>query len=140
MRIVIPGNPIAKMRPRFARRGKFVMTYNAQETEESRFLFEVQKQWGKRRICEGALKVICTFCMLRPKNHYGTGKNSGKLKSSAPKYPLGKRNDIDNLLKFTLDCLSGVAWKDDCQIIILKAWKIYPESGIPRTEIFITVA
>ena len=137
MRIVIPGNPIAKMRPRFARKGKSRMVYNAQETEEGRFLFEVQKQWGQQRIREGALKVICTFYMLRPKSHYGTGKNSGKLKPSAPEYPLGKRNDIDNLLKFTLDCLNGVAWKDDCQIIILEAWKVYPKYSLPRTEIFI---
>jgi Holliday junction resolvase RusA-like endonuclease len=31
--ITIPGKPIAKKRPRFARRGKFVTTYNDQQTE-----------------------------------------------------------------------------------------------------------
>jgi phage terminase large subunit GpA-like protein len=35
--ITIPGPPIAKKRPKFARRGKFVTTYNPQDSEEGRW-------------------------------------------------------------------------------------------------------
>lgn len=133
MKIIIPGNPISKQRPRFARRSKFVATYNNQETEEGLFYLEAKQQ--VKQCFEGPLKVTCHFFMPRPKNHYGTGKNAGILKESAPKYPLGKRNDVDNLTKFVYDCLNGLAWKDDSQIIISMLCKIYHDS--PRTVIVI---
>ena len=46
--IIIPGKPIAKKRPRFARRGKFVKTYSAQETEEGRTFLEIKSQWKQK--------------------------------------------------------------------------------------------
>jgi Holliday junction resolvase RusA-like endonuclease len=42
---------------------------------------------------------------------------------------------VDNLKKFVLDCLNGVAWKDDAQIVKIEAFKAYGET--PRTEIVI---
>jgi len=123
--ITIPGKPVAKRRPRFARRGKFVTTYNDQETEEGRFLFEVQKQF-KNALSDKPLIVVCVFEMPRPKNHYGTGRNTGKLKEGSPKLHT-KKPDIDNLIKFVLDCLNGIAWKDDSQIVRIVAEKSYSE-------------
>ena len=35
------------------------------------------------------------------------------------------RPDCDNLLKATLDSLSGIVWKDDSQIVELKMVKVY---------------
>lgn len=128
---IIPGNPIAKKRPRFARRGKFVTTYNDQETEEGRFLWEVKQQL-KQPPLEGPIKISCIFYMSRPKNHYGTGKNAGKLKLNAPTL-YTKKPDLDNLEKMVFDCLNHVAWKDDSQIVESVARKIYSEN--PRTEI-----
>jgi Holliday junction resolvase RusA-like endonuclease len=123
---------VAKARPRFARRGKFVVTYNSQETEEGRWLWEAKGQVGQ--CFEGPLHVICRFYMPRPKGHYGTGKNAGKLKSTAPLSHI-KKPDVDNCLKFVLDCLNGIAWEDDCQIISLFGSKYYSDN--PRTLIII---
>ena len=134
MKITIPGKPIAKKRPRFARHGKFVRTYNDQETEEGRFLLEAKQQVNQAPI-EGPLSVSCRFFMPRPKSHYGTGRNAGKLKASAPDHHTIKP-DIDNLKKFVLDCLNGVAWKDDCQVVKASQVKWYSEN--PRTEIEIS--
>jgi Holliday junction resolvase RusA-like endonuclease len=134
MRIIIPGSPIAKARPRFVRRNKIkVGAYSSQETAEGLFLLDARKQVN--RCLEGPLRVTCKFFMPRPKSHYGTGGNAGKLKASAPVYPLGKRNDIDNLVKFVFDCLNGLAWKDDSQVITSASSKVYHDS--PQTEIFI---
>jgi len=47
------GVPIAKKRPRFARRGKFVTTYNDQETEEGKFLLFIREQWKQEKIPAG---------------------------------------------------------------------------------------
>ena len=134
MKITIPGKPIAKARPRFARRGKFVITYSSQETEEGRWLWEAKGQVDQ--CFEGPAYVICHFYMPRPKGHYGTGKNSGKLKENAPNWHT-KKPDVDNCIKFVLDCLNGLAWKDDCQIIMVSGQKEYCEA--PRTEINIGV-
>ncbi|MCK4525918.1 RusA family crossover junction endodeoxyribonuclease [candidate division WOR-3 bacterium] len=128
---IIPGNPIAKKRPRFARRGKFVTTYNDQETEEGRFLWEI-KQQIKRSPIKGPIKISCIFYMPRPKSHYGTGKNAGKLKLNAPALHT-KKSDLDNLEKFVYDCLNHVVWKDDSQIVESIAKKLYSDK--PRTEI-----
>ena len=135
MRIVVSGTPIAKKRPRFVRRGKFVGTYNPQETEEGRFLLMAKEQIPGP--LEGPLKVRCLFYMPRPKSHFGTGKNAGSLKPNAPKHHTG-RYDVDNMMKFCLDALNGVAWKDDGQIWALSGFKTYAE--IPRTEIEVEVA
>jgi len=126
MIIIIPGRPVAKARPRFARRGKFVTTYNDQQTEEGKVLFEIQKQW-QTSPRTGPVVIEFGFYMPRPKGHYGTGKNAGKLKMSAPVYPVVKP-DIDNLIKFYLDCMNGVVFEDDRQIIRCHASKLYSEA------------
>lgn len=53
-----------------------------------------------------------------------------------PEYDLSGRNrmlrtDIDNLLKFVNDLLTGIVWEDDSQIFEMRAVKRHgPESGI----------
>jgi Holliday junction resolvase RusA-like endonuclease len=122
--IIVKGKPIAKKRPRFARRGKFVTTYNDQETEEGKFLLEAKSQVKIMFDSSEAITIHCRFAMPRPKNHFGTGKNAETLKKNVP-YLHTKKPDLDNLIKFVLDCLNGVAWKDDSQIWSIEAYKYY---------------
>jgi len=72
----------------------------------------------------------------RPKGHYGTGKNSGKLKESAPKVHI-KMPDIDNCLKFTMDALqsSKKFFNNDSQINEIYGKRHYTDN--PRTEVLI---
>ncbi len=126
----VKGNPIAKARPRFARMGKFVRTYNSQETEESRFLFEIQKQWNRPPI-EGPLKIRCSFEMPIPKST----SNKKTLAMLKEEIKHTKKPDIDNLIKFTCDCLNGVVFKDDSQIIYLAGGKFYSKE--PMTLIML---
>jgi Holliday junction resolvase RusA-like endonuclease len=131
--IEIKGNPIAKARPRFARVGKFVRTYDPQETEESRFLFEVQKQWNRPPI-DHPLKVRCSFEMPIPKGT--SGKKRQAMNFDEIKHT--KRPDISNLIKFVEDCLNGVVWKDDSFIVYLAGGKFYSDE--PKTLIMIEEA
>jgi Holliday junction resolvase RusA-like endonuclease len=135
LQLHIPGEPVAKKRPRFARRGKFVMTYNDQETEEGKFIAQVLFQINGHEPFQGPLSVDVGFYVGRPKAHYGTGKNEGVLKPSAPKHCLNVK-DVDNYLKFAFDCLNEVAWKDDRQVVMVQAGKWYADD-LPRTEITI---
>lgn len=125
MKLIIPGKPISKNRPRFARRGKFTTTYSDQETESGKFFLLCREQVTKK--FEGPLRVHIVFYIPRPKSHYGTGRNENNLKPSAPSYPDGSRQDLDNLEKFAYDCLNGLAWNDDRQIVenfSRKVWAI----------------
>ncbi len=130
--ISIPGNPIAKKRPRFVKRGNFARTYNEQQTEEGKFIANVLQQIEGHEPYTGPVQMECVFCFKRPKYHYGTGKNSASLKSSAPEFPI-KKPDIDNCEKFVLDCLNDIVFQDDALVVKTTASKIYGER--PYTEI-----
>jgi Holliday junction resolvase RusA-like endonuclease len=137
--IVVPGNPIAKKRPRFARVGKGVKTYNPSQEDEASFLSIVKGQFDKAREISGPIHLDLTFLMQRPKSHYGTGGNENKLKVSAPIYHT-TTPDCDNLTKLVMDALNGYMWKDDAQVTMVNVWKKYHEKidqfG-PRTLIHI---
>jgi len=134
MRIEINLKPIAKTRPRFARRGKYVMSYNDQKTDEGLFLFELRRCIGETKKFTEPLRLTLEFYLPRPKSHYGTGKNAGKVKKSAPYYHT-QTPDIDNLCKFIMDCLNGYLWLDDKQVFDLSAYKFWCDPGKERTEI-----
>ena len=72
-----------------------------------------------------------TFRLPRPKGHYGTGRNAGLLKPSAPWYPAG-RPDLDKLLRSTLDALGEAGiWGDDAQVVTIAASKHYTSDYEP---------
>ena len=134
IKIIIPGIPIAKKRPRFARRGRFTVAYNDQQTEEGKFLL-LAREMLNGFYATGPIAMGFCFVFPRPKSHYGAGKNSDKLKPSAPVYHV-TRPDMDNLIKFVKDCLNGEAWKDDSQVCLYdNAVKCYGDN--PRTVITI---
>ena len=136
MKITIYGNPIGKARPKFARRGKHTMAYNPKESEEGLFAMRAKAMLGGKKPLQGAVAVHAEYFLPRPKGHYGTGKNSSKLKPSAPRHVL-KKPDLDNLLKFSWDALNGVAWLDDSQVVESSESKRWADDGLPRTEISI---
>ena len=127
----INGKPIAKKRPRFARVGKGVKTYSDQQTDEGRFLLWVGMQYQNQPMT-GPLSVNISFYMPRPKGHYGTGRNRLNLKPSAPRHHTTKP-DLDNLIKFVKDCLNGIVYEDDKQVVDISAFKLYAEK--PKTII-----
>jgi len=76
----------------------------------------------------GPLMVEFHFFMQRPKGHYGSGRNEDVVKASAPRSP-AKKPDLLKLARAVEDALTGVAWKDDSQIVIeelSKAWSGKP--------------
>ena len=81
------------------------------------------------------IQIGLDFYFKRPKSHYRSGKYSHLLKENIPEFHIVKP-DIDNLVKFVCDSLNGVCYRDDSQIVELKAEKHYTDSS-PRTEVFI---
>ena len=72
--------------------------------------------------------------MPRLKGHYGTGKNAGTLKPSAPLFHTSKP-DLDKLVRCIKDALTGIAWKDDAQVSLVCATKVYDEQPGARISI-----
>lgn len=84
-------------------------------------------------LLQGALTVEAVFYFLRPKTHYGTGRNAGVLKESSPAY-VTTRPDLDKCARALADALTGIAWRDDSQIVTWKVSKEFAANGEgPRT-------
>jgi hypothetical protein len=79
----------------------------------------------------GPVIVGIRFRLARPKGHYGTGRNAGQLRRSAPVAP-DTKPDIDKLVRSTLDGMgeAGV-WRDDAQVVGLCVVKDYATDEHP---------
>lgn len=72
-----------------------------------------------------AVGVWAVFTFTRPAGHYGTGRNAGTLKDSAPMHHVVKP-DSDKLIRACLDALKDAGlMKDDCQAVIARGEKTY---------------
>ena len=76
-----------------------------------------------------AVRLEIVFTLRRPKSHFGTGRNAGVLKASAPKFPTGKP-DLDKLVRSTQDALkdAGVLL-DDSVVTAAVATKAFVLTG-----------
>ncbi|NTU49544.1 MAG: RusA family crossover junction endodeoxyribonuclease [Desulfobulbaceae bacterium] len=115
----VPGEPKALKRHRTFGR----VQVDPSKSDKADFLV-VSRQHCPECPLTGPLYLHIDFYFPRPKSHYGTGKNSGKLKPTAPLYHIA-RPDADNLTKFVCDALNGVFWGDDAQIAQVQATKKY---------------
>ena len=134
--LTVYGTPQALKRHRHRSVGKFVQTYDPSSQDKENFLQKAVLDNKPDRPMEGAIELNAIFYMPRPKGHFGSGRNEGKLKSSAPNYHT-KKPDLDNMLKFIKDALNGIYWKDDSQIYRLGDTKKVYTSMAPRIEIVI---
>lgn len=96
--------------------------------------------WGLQGPWLGPVTLTATFHMPRPQSHFGTGRNAGQVKTSAPLHPvtLG-RNDTDKMIRLVGDALTiaGVI-KDDAQIVRILAVKQWePGTGNGHTTVIL---
>lgn len=131
LKITIPGNPVAKGRPRLGR----YTTYTPQKTKDYEKQIQVeflnQKPPGFKKL-EGALRMDIFAYMPIPKS---TSKKQLKI-LQLEKIPHQKKPDFDNLGKIVSDALNDLAYKDDGQIADGRVRKIYSKN--PRMEVFIS--
>lgn len=79
-----------------------------------------------RQLLLGALELHVVIYMPRPKGHFGTGRNAGAVKTSAPGWPTVKP-DVTKLLRAIEDACTGIVWRDDAQVVVQRAEKRYGE-------------
>jgi Holliday junction resolvase RusA-like endonuclease len=75
---------------------------------------------------DGPLGLAVVFTLVRPKGHFGSGRNGGQVKPGAPPFPV-VRPDCTKLLRATEDALTGVVWRDDAQVVEQMVTKRYGE-------------
>lgn len=131
--LTVLGEPVAQGRPRFNS-----WTKGAYDPEKSRKYKERIRRAAKEM--NGAMPwfkedepLSFELRVYRPilKN---SSKNDKKLAEEGTIRPT-TRPDADNYLKGVLDALSGIAYKDDNQVVDMHVQKFY--SAIPRIEITI---
>ena len=72
----------------------------------------------------GPLAMVVIFERPRPKGHFGTGRNAGTVKASAPSHPITIPDTV-KLVRAIEDALTGVLWVDDSQVCgheLYKQW------------------
>jgi Endodeoxyribonuclease RusA len=126
------GKPLCRVRP--AKKG---LTRNAQGIGNAALAARAKAGLGISR--GEAVAVTLRFFTGRPAAHFGTGRNAGLLKDSAPAKP-AKRPDVDKWARQVLDAMTGVIYADDGQVVSLLAVKDFAVGdGPPRTEIEVSV-
>ena len=121
---------IAQKSHRFAR--GFV--YDPSSKDKKIAIQQIKEQFTGKPYTDG-LKIQFVFHIKRPKNHFRSGKYADELKKTAPVYHI-KRQDIDNYVKFYMDCMNKVVYLDDSQAIEIYAKKEYDDKE-SYTEIII---
>lgn len=143
MKIVIPGKPIPKARPRVGSRGQWAIVYDPQQREKKEVkeiitncISAISSATDKEMQLEvsklshnQSLVVTCVFYQSVSDRLTNVAQNA---KLWGFEQPIQKP-DVDNLLKFYLDCGNGILWHDDSQIISCTGVKKFSKN--PRTEI-----
>lgn len=125
--------PVQQQRPRFARRGRFVRTYDPAKTANfKKALHQLAIEQFSEEPLTGAIKVEIKFFRaiqksISKKEHEKRVKNEHRP---------SVKPDLDNYIKSCLDALTGVFWVDDNEIVDLITGKYYSEH--PHIEIKIT--
>lgn len=83
-----------------------------------------QKAMDGGELLAGPLRLRAVFVFARPKGHFGTGRNEGRLKPSAPLF-VRTRPDVDKLLRAVGDAITGFVCRDDAQFVEVRAEKHY---------------
>lgn len=72
--------------------------------------------WGARKLLDCPLYAEVVFYKERPKGHFGTGRNSERLKDSADAFPTGSPDAL-KLMRGVEDALTSVVYRDDALIV-----------------------
>ena len=130
----IPGEPVAKGRAKFARRGNFVTTYTPEKTARYENLVKLAagQAMGQLAPIECAVSIVVRAYFPIPKSWSLKKQRAAALGEVMHT----KRPDLDNVVKAVKDGSNEVVWKDDSQVVQVLASKSY---GNPRVEVEVVV-
>jgi len=123
IRFVVPGAPVGKGRPRFAKRGNFVQAYTPEKTASYENLVKLSAQEAMQgaELFEGAVSVDIVLYVTPPES-WSLKKKRAALNGEV--MPTSKP-DIDNVVKGIFDACNEIVWKDDKQACDVRVIKRY---------------
>lgn len=132
VRFSILGEPKAKGRPRFAKRGNFVTTYTPEETLNYEAFIKMRYiDAANGTVFDGAVEAEIN-CVFGIPNSTSKKKKQEMLDGLIP---CMKKPDTDNIAKSVLDSINTIAYKDDSQVVKLTVTKMYGET--PRVDVIL---
>jgi Holliday junction resolvase RusA-like endonuclease len=134
-RFTVPGEPVAKGRPRLGIIKGHAMAFTPKETRvyESEIKHAANVAWGYRHPLDGVAVVLAVDVYRSiPKS---LSKRKTELARSGAIRPISKP-DADNYAKSVCDGMNGVVFRDDAAVVSLTVRKWYDDK--PRLEVVMT--
>lgn len=126
VQFIVPGQPVAKGRPRAAKRGKHITMYTPEKTAnyEGLVAHAAHIAMAGQSLFLGACFVELDIRVMIPASW------SGKRKAGAVRGEIKaiSKPDIDNCEKALFDAMNGVVWRDDSQVVEVAKRKRYAET------------
>jgi Holliday junction resolvase RusA-like endonuclease len=129
----IPGQPVAKGRPKFARRGAHVVAYTPAATVSYENLVKMAATLAMRGVepAAGPVALSVSLSMQIP----ASWSNKRRALAAAGSIAATKKPDADNVLKGIKDGCNGIIWRDDAQVVRIVLEKRYSETPGARIEV-----
>lgn len=129
----VPGAPVGKGRPKFARRGNFVTTYTPEKTASYENLVKMAAALAMdgRSMYEGAVAVVMWLYVTPPASWSQKKQREALLNNILPT----SKPDVDNVIKGIFDAMNEIVWKDDKQVVELTVKKRYSETARAQVEV-----
>lgn len=133
----VPGPPKPLQRARVGRMGAHARMYDPEANTTNKATVAILAQQKMRDynmpLFEGPIRLELTFWVEKPKSKIRKNPNAFPWPTSKP--------DLDNCIKLICDALNAVVWRDDKQVVILRAVKRWCLNGqAPCTHILIQEA
>ena len=129
----IPGTPVGKGRPRFARRGNLVTTFTPEKTASYENLVKVKAEEAMvgRELIAGAVAVTILLFITPP----ASWSNKKMLQALNHEILPTTKPDIDNVIKGIFDAMNEIVWNDDKQVVDVTFRKRYANSARATVEV-----
>lgn len=122
VKVVIPGAPRGKERPRHTRTG-VVFTPKATRAYETLIAMRGKLAMSGTPIMAGPVRLTIVAAFPIPASYSAKRRAACLMDSERP----AKKPDTDNILKAVCDGLNGICWIDDAQVVEVTASKTYAE-------------
>lgn len=129
MTFFIPGEPVAKGRPRATRAGRMYTPAKTVRYESTVALFAQQAMAGRLPF-DGALYMVLCATWEWPASWSAKKRAANHFKTSRP--------DLDNIIKACCDGMNGIVFHDDAQVVLMSPAKLYGDK--PGVQIKVGVA
>lgn len=129
----VPGTPVAKGRPRFARRGAFVSAYTDSKTASYENLVKVKAEEAMqgKTLFDGAVWVGIALYITPPAS-WSQKKQRQALDGEI--FPTSKP-DVDNVVKGIFDAMNDIVWGDDKQVCDVHIMKRYSQTALASVSV-----